>query len=164
MWPFYLCVFRAICLYWHFWFQFNIIEFILAFSLELLITAFSKQQEIWLLFHFGIAVLFFNFMHVYNEWILVVSTLPFLPPLNTFPSHDATAWFFSSTSPFFRKKYWVQLVLPTVAWVWGHPLEHGQPTSDHIPEENVFSLSSKPFVTNSSSARFRALELLLHPC
>lgn len=88
---FYLYIFKAVCLYWHFCFQFNIIEFILDFPLDLLITSFSKQYEMWLLFLFWYCCLFFKFY-------TCIQCISPSPQHITLPFHVAAAWFFS-TSP-----------------------------------------------------------------
>ena len=47
----------------------------------------------------------------------------------------------------------VQLMLPICIWLWGHPLEHGEPTSSHTEQERWLTLSQQPSTVNSSSVR-----------
>lgn len=52
--------------------------------------------------------------------------------------------------------HWVQFVLPTCAWVWGCPPEHGQPTSGHTAWRKMM-LSQHLWTASSSLARDGAL-------
>ena len=47
----------------------------------------------------------------------------------------------------------LQFGLPVYFWVWGHPLEHGQPIRSHTLRENCFPLLRSHQVSISSSWR-----------
>lgn len=47
----------------------------------------------------------------------------------------------------------VQFVLSVNLQVWGHPIEHGWPPSDHTLKENQRFLPQKPATANSASPK-----------
>lgn len=58
---------------------------------------------------------------------------------------------------------WVQLMLLTCAWLWGHQREHYQPTTDHIPmtKRNKIKTKTQSYFPPSSSCQLSlGMELL----
>lgn len=83
------------------------------------------------------------------EYILIISSL--LSP-------STSSWIISNTSPsqlmsFKKSIHQVQLVLMK-ALLWGHELEHRQPTRSHALGEKGFSLSQHRWTAHGSSARW----------
>lgn len=78
---------------------------------------------------------------------LTISTLLFFSlTLTAFPSHAL-----------FLVTFWVQLVLLVYMWVWGHPLECGQPPArGHSPWKKLTILAQLPWNGNIPSARDEA--------
>lgn len=72
---------------------------------------------------------------------------PRLNPLGTSPS--AIQDNFMSFSSCSSHNLFIQLVLPTRAWVWNRPPEDGEPASGHSLEENRFLLQQSPTVNHA---------------
>lgn len=79
--------------------------------------------------------------------LLPLESGPCLNPLGTSPSviQDNFMSFSSCSS----HNLFIQLVLPTRAWVWGRSPEDGEPASGHSPEENQFLLQQSPTVNRA---------------
>lgn len=70
----------------------------------------------------------FHYSFIGNFLYNVFRTYPLLPlPISLRHLHPLSTSQLHSFSSFFIT-VWVQLALPRCAWVWGHPLEPGQPT------------------------------------
>lgn len=79
--------------------------------------------------------------------LLSLESGPRWNPLGTSPSviQDNFMSFSSCSS----HNLFIQLVLPTRAWVWSRPPEDGEPASGHSPEENRFLLQQSPTVSRA---------------
>lgn len=77
-------------------------------------------------------------------WISYIYAIYFMLLALNFPQTSQLHVFFSI---FVLITDWVQLVLLTCAWLWGHQREHYQPTTDHIPMTKRNKTKSKPKAT-----------------